>query len=77
LCGEGDENELGLVLGGQRLAAEGVEMTIKQVALDMDVTSQTVLRWVSAKLLPVVRVNRRVLRVRRDDYERFLERRKK
>ena len=59
------------------MAAEGVEMTIKQVALDMDVTPQTVLRWVSAKLLPVVRVNRRVLRVRRDDYERFLERKTK
>jgi excisionase family DNA binding protein len=77
LCGEGDENELGLVPGGQRLAAEGIEMTIKQVAEDMEVTPQTVLRWVAAKLLPVVRVNRRVLRVRRDDYERFLERKTK
>ena len=52
-------------------------MTVKQVAEDMDVTPQTVLRWVSAKLLPVVRVNRRVLRIRRDDYERFLERKTK
>jgi len=52
-------------------------MTIRQVAEDLDVTPQTVLRWVAARLLPVVRVNRRVYRIRRKDYERFLESRTK
>lgn len=51
---------------------EGSEMTIKDVANDLGVTPKTVLRWVSAKLLKAVRINARVYRVRRDDYERFL-----
>lgn len=50
-------------------------MTLKEVALEARVSESTIRRWVRSAELPAYRLGRQ-LRIRPDEFERFLDRRR-
>ena len=52
-------------------------MTVKQAAAELEVSPYTFRKYIRAKLIPVVRINKRVYRIQRADLDRFIQRRRR
>ena len=50
-------------------------MTVKQAATFLEVSPRTVTRFIAARLFPVTRLGRRLIRINPSDLERFKEKR--
>lgn len=50
--------------------------TIQEIADIMKVRRNAISRWISQGDLPVIRINQRMVRIRKEEFEKFLEARK-
>ena len=46
-------------------------MTITEVAKDLEVSHWTVRRWIKQRKFSVIKINSRVIRINRDELEKF------
>lgn len=47
-------------------------MTITEVANELEVSHWTVRRWIRERKFPVTKINSRVIRIKRDDLDKFI-----
>ena len=46
-------------------------MTINEAAKEMEVSHWTIRRWINQRKFPVTKINSKVIRIRKDDLEKF------